>query len=368
MAELFKSARVHAVLPRLGILKVLSIVMLLILVLVYSYNNVINTFYYRDPRVVVHSNSHISSDLMQTNQTASHRKARDLLLFSYMRSGSSLTGALLMNSSDTFYVFEPLIPLAPYHYLSRDQICRMRDTVCSYENATRRLQEAFKVLINIYTCNIKNLPEEVVKRILAEKKSGKPWLKLGECLTLSNASEQHIQCYDTIEHTCKEASSVVTKVLRLSFIHVDRLLQNLPNLNVLFLIRDPRAILNSRIETDWFPISNNDSKSVEGNVHSLCNKMEDDFWSFEEAEAKHRNRVAKMRIEDITISKEEMVKVLNFINKPITQDNYLHIDAVFKKKAWKGGSLFRSWRKQLKTEYRDLIEGKCPTGMKFYDL
>lgn len=77
-------------------------------------------------------------------------QSRDLLLFSYMRSGSSLTAELIRDSPNTFFVFEPLIPLAPYHYFTDESVCNMRDVKCRYV-----LIQTLKIVSLAYTMNSK---------------------------------------------------------------------------------------------------------------------------------------------------------------------------------------------------------------------
>ncbi|KAK3595218.1 hypothetical protein CHS0354_021532 [Potamilus streckersoni] len=55
----------------------------------------------------------------------------DLILFSYMRSGSTVTSQALRESkAGTFFWFEPLIPLAPYAFFRYDKECMFRYSFC----------------------------------------------------------------------------------------------------------------------------------------------------------------------------------------------------------------------------------------------
>lgn len=60
------------------------------------------------------------------------KSVNDLLLLSNMRSGSTLLGEILRDSQGTFFVFEPLQQLAPYHYFTERSVCRIRDVDCRY--------------------------------------------------------------------------------------------------------------------------------------------------------------------------------------------------------------------------------------------
>ena len=53
-----------------------------------------------------------------------------LLILSYMRSGSSMNGDVFKDGDEDFYVYEPLIKFAPYHYFTENRLCRMRKPKC----------------------------------------------------------------------------------------------------------------------------------------------------------------------------------------------------------------------------------------------
>ena len=58
-------------------------------------------------------------------------KPYDVVLTSYMRSGSTLTGIVLGHRSDCFYVYEPLWKVARWAYWrGNDSICRTDNTDC----------------------------------------------------------------------------------------------------------------------------------------------------------------------------------------------------------------------------------------------
>ena len=61
---------------------------------------------------------------------ASSVKGSNLMIVSYMRSGSSMNGRVFGENPDNFYVFEPLIKLAPHHYLTEDKLCEVQTNSC----------------------------------------------------------------------------------------------------------------------------------------------------------------------------------------------------------------------------------------------
>ena len=54
----------------------------------------------------------------------------ELMIMSYMRSGSSMNGKVFMDGEGEFFVYEPLIKFAPYDYLTESRMCTMRKLTC----------------------------------------------------------------------------------------------------------------------------------------------------------------------------------------------------------------------------------------------
>ena len=54
----------------------------------------------------------------------------ELMIMSYMRSGSSMNGKVFMDGEGEFFVYEPLIKFAPYDYLTESRMCTMRKLKC----------------------------------------------------------------------------------------------------------------------------------------------------------------------------------------------------------------------------------------------
>ena len=44
-----------------------------------------------------------------------------------------MTGEVFAENRDFFFVFEPLLSIVPYQYLTTTDVCKMRNTECRYE-------------------------------------------------------------------------------------------------------------------------------------------------------------------------------------------------------------------------------------------
>lgn len=211
------------------------------------------------------------------------------------------------------------------------------------------------------------MPKIVIEDIIKENKSGHSWYKLSQCLTgktVKSAKNRETteRCYREIEQDCTTAGTRIAKILRLGFINIEQLLRKIPRLNVLFLTRDPRAIMNSRIKTDWFPVIESEPEVVQNNIVSLCVKMEDDLHAFGNMAHTHEGRILKKTIEDVTSSETEMLNLFKFINKNVTKIDKVRITDIMTRK--NENRLFKDWTKDLKTEYRRQTEKRCQNVLK----
>ncbi|KAL4225173.1 hypothetical protein ACF0H5_015865 [Mactra antiquata] len=287
------------------------------------------------------------------------KRNKDVLIFGYMRGGTTLVADFYRNSPGVFFVFEPLMPYAYYHYFTNTSRCFMRHTQCVNVNRTQ-IVEVITTLTSLYSCNIHKLPSLVIDEILKQNKSSPAWFNFGKCLNDSKAaSADNKKCFHQINQVCRKADIRVTKVLRLAFTHMDFLLMQSPDLHVIYLLRDPRAILNSRILTDWFPVSENDTPTVISNVDSLCKKMKSDHLSFKYLQKKYNERIQLMWIDRVTESEGTMMNLFYNYRKSYTMQtkDREFLDFVFDRKRNKW--LFGDWHKTLKTNYTVYIIKKC---------
>ena len=171
------------------------------------------------------------------------------------------------------------------------------------------------------------------------------------------------RCFQDIENECKRADTRIAKILRLDLQTSTKLFRNLPKLKIAILYRDPRAIINSRIKTEWFPVQENNTDEVTSNINSLCVKMENDLEALENIESTVRDKIAVIKAEDLFATNTGVLDVFKFINKNITATEFGRIDAVIT-----GKTLFRDWRKEMRTEYQTQTKSKCKTVLGLYGV
>ena len=134
------------------------------------------------------------------------------------------------------------------------------------------------------------------------------------------------KCLNKLVSHCRQAKLRVTKVLRLSLRFLPLLMNQIPDLKVLFVIRDPRGIINSRIKTAWYGLEENDPESVRDNIKSLCFKIQEDLKMIDDLKRNFPGRFLDLSLEDIVKqSMKSFQAILSFGNLEMT-DTYLKKD------------------------------------------
>ena len=241
-------------------------------------------------------------------------------------------------------------------------------------------------LHNIYDCNLRDIEPNTLEYIVQENKSGPAWSQFADCtntslrglnLTIKSIvakrnDDIHLpqvniidHCFETLENTCRKSKAKVTKVLRLSMKLIPKLLKQLPNLKILLLVRDPRAIINSRLITDWFPICEKDLFGVLENAESLCKKMDDDILVLSHLTKEYPDRLLVHRLEDAVKNSPKLFKgIFNFMNLGEMGVQMERIKRKYDNQNYKGFS--EKWTKMLKDQFKTMVDDNCQNILQYY--
>ncbi|XP_076315727.1 carbohydrate sulfotransferase 1-like [Tachypleus tridentatus] len=151
------------------------------------------------------------------------------LIVTYARCGSSFTGLLLKSHPNSFYHFEPLYPYR-------------------YELKTMREIPDKKLLYDLFKCNFSGRKSHLtlVRNHLNQKSyhGNKQFMKT--CARRRNIKP----CFTpfVMSRFCRNQTLHIIKTIRLSLQDAVKLYENYPDLNlkIIHLVRDPRAVINSR--------------------------------------------------------------------------------------------------------------------------
>ena len=105
-------------------------------------------------------------------------------------------------------------------------------------------------------------------------------------------------CLQKHEMACQAAKHRMMKIVRLSVDNLEDILTTNENVKVLQLLRDPRAIINSRITTAWYSLIDDPSR-ITINADDLCRRMMYDLTSGIALKKKFPYRFAFVMFEDL---------------------------------------------------------------------
>ena len=101
----------------------------------------------------------------------------------------------------------------------------------------------------------------------------------------------HLRCLEAFERKCRSYKIRATKVHRLSMQNIEAIIREMPDIYIVFYIRDPRPIWLSRARIGWnLPI------------RSLCDQMLNDYKIYEVLSKKYPGVFIKVKYEDLAES------------------------------------------------------------------
>jgi len=228
--------------------------------------------------------------------------ARQILIATTWRSGSTFLGDLLNHYKGTFYYFEPL------HYYS-------------YTQDMSKLQNETSFLKSLYSCNFDsknvgylNHASKTANKFLFQNHNFRLW---NSC---QNLLPNNILCFmpDYLNKVCPLFPIKLIKTVRLRVRKVEKLLEDPEmNLKVIVLVRDPRGVYNSRSSgavKKWC------KRDMCANPEVGCSDLSDDIQAAFDLEARYPGKVWLVRYEDLSLSPEDTtMNMLNFLDLPFTE-------------------------------------------------
>ncbi|CAC5372526.1 unnamed protein product [Mytilus coruscus] len=194
-----------------------------------------------------------------------------------MRSGSTFMSEIIRQSGKSFLVFEP------FWGICRTEFEKQRSSwkaVCSNsEHEVRSIKKISEVLQNIFNCNFNPLPVEVFASFWFFPQ-GTGHAILNKCYNFimnnqKNTSKVNVRdskakarCVQVLEAMCKNSTNILIKTIRISFELFPKVVLKIPNIKIIHLVRDPRAILHSRRE-----LGHLDYREIKNESYGLCSKM-----------------------------------------------------------------------------------------------
>ncbi|CAH1773183.1 unnamed protein product [Owenia fusiformis] len=317
---------------------------------------------------------HNSRNLLRVDTTK-------LLVYGYMRGGTTLLGDIFKTDPGAMYWFEPLTGfydnLYGLHYYLNPW------GITHYPNGSLRNIPAYEEkfvaekLDNLYRCKLDETPQEVFYRVedlpggaleklhkciqihnggpfaqmffnckkhlsetcshtfqfvsKFEQKCLNPYLNIGNPGTtayLSDQYEQHESCMNNlkpylqrcmhlVQAPCNKSSLRVVKALRMTLKGIKGLMQRDSDIKMVHYFRDPRAILASRNSLGGLQMD----KNLTFAAKALCDKMEMDYISYNSLTSEEQKRTLQLKYEDLILEPTDTLhKLYDFIERDLPDE------------------------------------------------
>lgn len=198
-----------------------------------------------------------------------------ILILTYIRSGSSFLGDIFQANPRSFYSYEP------FRYMTNGS--RMPEN---------RIEEALHMIKHIFKCEFRPL-NKYIKYINLKKslliRNHYFWNVCDKIKMCSNT--------DFIEKTCNRSKLQLMKVTRLHMKYLDTLLPDMSgsNFHIIYLVRDPRGIINSRRKLYW-----GSDQATNLNLSKLCSEIREDLYYFRKFQKKYPQKFTLVKFEDLS--------------------------------------------------------------------
>lgn len=320
-------------------------------------------------------------------QELNRRRRNKLLIFSLPRSGSSFLGELFNRNDDVFYLYEPL---------HANEVLNNLSMMTSSIRKTRH--KIARKLNDFYGCNL--MQHEHLFRLLSYPELSNPHFRLMSkvlasppfCndVTSANVTEAEYRksCrpIDTrlLTNVCMYKKSVVIKELmhRLPIYDVIEMakLFHIENMQSLWLVRDPRAILASMMSMGWVTETKTQSLEdvVKVTVGRVCDMYQRFLITLTKIPAKLRKNFHILRYEDFVSQPRDVISQISKLSGELLNGKK-SVDWVHRNTHGKSTGLnnvdsysvlsrnatfsLTSWRFSLELRHIRLVQQKCSTAM-----
>lgn len=219
-----------------------------------------------------------------------------------------------------------------------------------------------EILFNWFNCKFEdiNISDLISSNLLHHSRVTSPYYQCQKSRGIKN-------CLDRLLRACKPKANRILKVVRLRVSTLNYLLQILPGLKVVYLIRDPRGILHSLRKTGLIPEDKLKSES-----EKLCRRhMADDIPSAIELKGKYPNTIYTVKYETIVNDPLTVFKqIYNFTKLPYTAlaETYIKTHLMgktarrqgnFRTKSGNAQLIASDWRNTISEGQLDIIDRAC---------
>ncbi|XP_038074074.1 carbohydrate sulfotransferase 3-like [Patiria miniata] len=300
-----------------------------------------------------------------------------VVIMAVMRTGSSFVGEIFGQNENTFYLFEPGIPLE-------------NELIAHNETSVFMQQLYIDMMNSLYRCNVTYL-DFYLKSLSGKNQNtilkSAPRLFDSLCPKMKRGGSGRFLCGKVspiqFVQKCREKRSIVIKSIRIWHIGMFLPLIQSANLKVIHLVRDPRGMTASRVPA--MNVVDNTSNKLQ--AESFTEEMREYLirycsLSLENKETglylpKYRDNYFLLRYEDMSLDPERVTQLLyNFtglgavpetVSKWIAENTQAYRPGVYSTTRV-SSQVYQSWRKKLDFKTAKAIEnvGRCAEMMEHF--
>ncbi|XP_060582543.1 carbohydrate sulfotransferase 3-like isoform X2 [Ruditapes philippinarum] len=319
-----------------------------------------------------------------------------VVILTYMRSGSSVTGDILQQNNNVFYVFEPLRILQDL--IKHEKPVQWFNGTISVMNSLIAADVKRQTLIGWLSCNF--------SLVYAQSFDDLGFLAFGKQTTLyrtcvlrnhnstinypgQNISRVYIrtsafhrglhdECLQSLQNACLSSKVRIIKTIRTSMLDMEAILSDIKWFKVITVIRDPRYTVLSQLR--------NDACSDVRNVTLNCAKRHcDRVWNDTLVKAKlqrdSNNKILTVKYGKLVANPTLQTKIMyDFIGMELSQKIMSYVKRIVLERnvtgckiceqSWQAGNHFRTTTKFQKTANRRAftdIENVCRNVLTYYN-
>ncbi|KAK7091138.1 carbohydrate sulfotransferase 4-like isoform X2 [Littorina saxatilis] len=290
-------------------------------------------------------------------------KKKQIIVLSYARSGSSFTADIVIQDPRTFFTFEPLFKVL-LRYTGSDQL-QSFDVLSSTKFAPKPNEKGELVSPEPYAMignpTYPNLSVEATQIVRYYLTCQFEYLKIDDLLNFmflnrNNTIEfykcirdfpkneayfpRYLGCIWQLKQLCLSKDIMVSKLIRFPAKLLRPLMEEFPNLKILYLVRDPRGTLSSEMAI----LKSYEKTSVKEAADSFCKMVSDDAENIRWLSESYPDRIKTIRYEtiarDAVSAAKKMYQFLELSFTPKIEGYIRHITA-----AKKDGHNFSTLRK-----------------------
>ena len=129
---------------------------------------------------------------------------------------------------------------------------------------------------------------------------------------MDEAEKRALECRDILTKECLQQKVRSFKAIRLSMEMLEAMIRKEPELRIVYLVRDPRGIVNSRVATR--ELSATSGKKLQKEAEVLCHRMAFDTLLYEDLVSRFPLNFLRLHYEDIaTQPMEQAERIYKFI-------------------------------------------------------